>query len=229
MREYESRALDVLRSPRALLAAVGVVAIFALAVWVSPIAAAVVVAPLALYSAIVAAPNQTATRARETARASISAGLDRQVRNGRRLSILDPYTALLERWYFELRVTDEARRCRRYGMGMSMLFITIEEDEGQKDDPDRNTEVQMDFVQVLARSLRAVDLASRISEREFALCLPHTGEEGAMTLAWRISQNVGSYTVTMRKAVAPDDGFDFDTLYEKARVFKPNRARPKSN
>jgi diguanylate cyclase (GGDEF)-like protein len=228
MREYESRALDVLRSPRALLAAVAVVAIFGLAVWVSPIAAAVVVAPLALFVAIAAAPNQTATQARETVRANISAGLDRQARNGRKLSILDPYTALLERWYFELRVTDEARRCRRYGMAMSMLFITIDEEDGQKDDPDRNTEVQMDFVQVLARSLRAVDLASRIGEREFALCLPHTPVDGALTLAWRVSQNVASYNVVMRRALAPDDGFDFDTLYEKAEVFTPSEPAPKS-
>jgi len=228
MREYESRALDVLRSPRALLAAVAVIAIFGLSVWVSPIAAAVVVAPLALIAAVAAAPNVTAARAREAARISISAGLNRQVRNGRKLSILDPHTALLQRWYFELRVADEVRRCRRYGMGVSMMFIKIEDDEEHGNDPDWNTEVQMDFVQVLARSLRAVDLASRTDEREFALCLPHTAEEGSLTLAWRVAQNVGSYKVTMRKATAPDDGFDFDALYEKAEVFTPTEPAPKA-
>jgi GGDEF domain-containing protein len=221
MREYESRVMDVIKSPRALLAALAVVAIFGLSIWVSPIAAAAVVAPLALIAAVAAAPNETAARAREATRANINAGLDRHTRGGRKLSILDPQTALLQRWYFELRIADEARRCRRYGMGMSTLFIKVEDEEAHADDPDWTTEVQMDVVQVLARSMRAVDLASRTGEREFALCLPHTGEEGAQSLAWRISQNVGSYKVTMRKALAPDQGFDYDALCEAAEEFTP--------
>ncbi len=228
MREYESRALDVLKSPRALLAGLAVVAVFGLTIWASPLAAAVVVAPLALVAAIAAAPNETAVRAREAARASISAGLTRHTRNGRKLSILDPHTGLLQRWYFELRIADEARRCRRYGLGMSTLFIKVEDDEAHADDPDWTTEVQMDLVQILARQMRAVDLASRTGNREFALCLPHTGEEGALSLAWRISQNVGAYKVTMRKAMAPDQGFDFDALYEVAEAFTPEEPVAKS-
>jgi diguanylate cyclase (GGDEF)-like protein len=226
MHEYESRAIEVLRSPRALLAAVAVVAVFGLAIGVSPVAAAVVVVPLAVIAAVAAAPNETASRAREAARASINAGLNRHTRGGRKLSILDPQTGLLQRWYFELRVADEARRCRRYGMGMSTLFIKVEDDEAHQDDPDWTTEVQMDVVQVLARQMRAVDLASRTGEREFALCLPHTGEEGAMSLAWRISQNTGSYQVTMRKAMAPAQGFDYDALYEAAEAFTPYDPAP---
>jgi GGDEF domain-containing protein len=206
-----------------LLAGLAVVAVFGLAIWGSAIAAAVVVAPLALVAAVAAAPNETASRARETARATITAGLNRHTRHGRKLSILDPQTALLERWYFELRVADEARRCRRYGMGMSTLFFKVEDDGAHADDPDWTTEAQMDMVQILARQMRAVDLASRIDEREFALCLPHTGEEGALTVAWRISENVGAYKVTMRKAMAPDQGFDFDALYEAAEVFTPEK------
>jgi GGDEF domain-containing protein len=221
MQNFESRVLDVIRSPRALLASLAVIAIFGLSIWVSPLAAAVVVAPLALVAAVAAAPNETAARAREATRATINAGLNRHMRGGRKLSILDPQTALLQRWYFELRIADEARRCRRYGMGMSTLFIKVEDDEAHADDPDWTTEVQMDVVQILARQMRAVDLAARIDEREFALCLPHTGEDGAMSLAWRISQNVGAYKATMRRAMAPDQGFDFDALYEAAEVFTP--------
>lgn len=221
MREYESRIIDVVKSPRALLAGLAVVAVFGLAIGVSPLAAAVVVAPLALIAAVAAAPNETAARAREAARASISTSLNRHTRNGRKISILDPQTALLQRWYFELRVADEARRCRRYGLGMSILFFNVEDDESHGEDPDWTTEVQMDMVQVLAREMRAVDLASRTGEREFALCLPHTGEEGALSLAWRISQNIGAYKVTVRKALSPDHGLDFDALYEAAEAFTP--------
>ncbi len=221
MREYESRVIEVVRSPRALLAAVAVVVIFGLSVWASPIAAAIVLAPLVLLAAFAAAPNQGAARASEATRASINAGLNRQTRHGRRISILDPETAMLQRWYFELRIADEARRCRRYGMSMSVLFVTVEAQVAHAQDPDWTTEVQMDLVQILARQMRAVDLASRTDEREFALCLPHTSEEGALSLAWRISQNVGSYEVTMRKALAPDQGFDFEALSEAAEAFTP--------
>ena len=211
-----------------MLAGVAVVTVFALSIWASPIAAAGVLAPLALLAAFAAAPNQAAAGANEATRARIVAGLSRHAGNGRRISILDPETALLQRWYFELRIADEARRCRRYGMEMSVLFIHVEDDEAHAKDADWNTEVQMDLVQVLARQMRAVDLAARTGEREFALCLPHTGDEGARSLAWRISQNVGSYQVTMRKALAPDQGFDFDALYEAAETFSPRKpvARP---
>jgi len=224
MDNLESRVIDVVRSPRALLSALAVVAIFGLSILVSPVAAAVVMVPLALTAAVAVAPNEAAARAREAARATINAGLDRHTRNGRRLSVLDPETALLQRWYFELRIADEARRCRRYGMGMSTLFIKIEDDPAHATNPDWTTEVQMDVVQVLAHQMRAVDLAARIDEREFALCLPHTGEEGAMSLAWRISQNAGAYNVTMRKAIAPGQGLDFDSLYEAAEAFTPEDA-----
>jgi diguanylate cyclase (GGDEF)-like protein len=221
MREYESRALDVLRSPRALLAGLAVVAIFGLSIWASPVAAAVVVVPLALVAAIAAAPTETASRARQAARASIKSGISRHTRNGQRLSILDPQTGLLQRWYFELRVADEARRCRRYDMKMSMLFLRVEDEAVHAQDPDWTTEIQMDVVQILARQMRAVDLACRVEDREFALCLPHTDDEGALSLAWRISQNVGSYKMTTRKAIAGVQGFDFDALYEAAEVFTP--------
>ncbi len=222
MREFELRVLDMLRSPRALFVGLTVVAIFGLALWASPLVAALVVAPLALVAAFLAS-NASAERSRESARDTISAGLDRHARNGRRLSILDPQTALLQRWYFELRVADEARRCRRYGLGMSVLCIKVEDDKAHANDPDWTTEVQVDLVQVLARQLRAVDLASRIGEHEFALCLPHTGEEGISSLAWRISQNVSAYELTMRRALAPDQGFDFQALSEAAEVFIPQK------
>ena len=204
-----------------MLAAVAVVVVFGLSVWASPLAAAIVLAPLVLLAAFAAAPSQGAVRASDAARSTITAGFNRQTRHGHRISILDPETGLLQRWYFELRTADEARRCRRYGMSMSVLFVRIEPQEAHAQDPDWSTEVQMDLVQILARQMRGVDLASRIDEREFALCLPHTGEEGALSLAWRISQNVGSYEVTMRKALAPDQGFDLDALSEAAEAFIP--------
>jgi GGDEF domain-containing protein len=227
MHEYESRILEVIKNPRALLAGLAVLTVFGLAIWATPMAAAVVVAPLALVATVAAAPGQIMSRSRENDRASISAGLHRHTQHGRKISILDPETALLQRWYFELRVADEARRGRRYGMAMSTLFLRIEEDEARAKDPDWPTEVQMDMVQVLARQMRAVDLASRITDREFALCLPHTGDEGAMSLAWRVWQNAGAYKVTMRKASAPDQGFDFDALYEAAEEFTPSEPAPK--
>jgi GGDEF domain-containing protein len=223
MHEYESRVIDALKSPRAYLAAFAVLGVFALSVLVSPLAAAVVLAPLAVIAALAAAPNETGARAREAARSTMNSTLNRHTRNGRRLSILDPQTGLLQRWYFELRVADEARRSRRYGVSMAMLYLKVEADVAHANDPDWNIDAQMDLVQVLARQMRGVDLASRTAEREFALCLPHTGEEGALSLAWRISQNVGAYTMTMRKAVAPDNGFDFEALYGASEIFTPQQ------
>lgn len=219
MQNFESRLQEMARSPRAVVAAVAVVAAFGLAMWASAVAAAIAVVPLALVAAFATASGESAGTEREALRAGIDAGLKRR---GNRLSILDPQTALLKPWYFELRLADEARRCRRYGLRMAALFIRIEEEEVLGGDPDWKTEVEMDLVQILARNLRAVDLASRTGEREFAVCLPHTSEDGAHSAACRIAENVGSYSITARLAMIPEDGIDYEGLYAKAEAFTPS-------
>src|SRR5688572_14778764 len=78
--------------------------------------------------------------------------LDRQVRNSRRISILDPDTALLQRWYFELRVAEEAARCQRYGLTMIVAVVKADNEEGDGLD-------EVELFPILAHTLRSADLA----------------------------------------------------------------------
>jgi hypothetical protein len=140
----------------------------------------------------------------------------RQLRQTRKLSIQDPQTALLQRWYFELRIAEEARRCQRYGTTMAMLLLDLT----QHDDQERPwlPGGEMDFVQVFARTLRSVDLAAKIDERLYAVCLPQTSKRGADIAFRRLLTQAPGYTIIPAMAICPRDGLDFDSLFAAAGV-----------
>jgi GGDEF domain-containing protein len=189
---------------------------------------AAIVVPVAVAAAFVAGlviiPASYADAEREAERRVLGEFLDRQVRSGRKLSILDPQTAMLQRWYFELRVAEEARRCRRYGTSMAIMFVRVQDSL----DPNKTWthEDEIDFVQMFGRTLRSVDLAARISEREYAVCLPHTTEEGADTAAGRLLNNSGAYQIETLMAFCPRDGVDYETLIDRAAPYTPAAPRP---
>jgi GGDEF domain-containing protein len=200
----------------------------AIAVLVLGVAAAIAVnglfiVPIAVIAAfalgILVPQNQAEADLRETEHRVIGLGLDRQVRNGRKIVILDPHTALLQRWYFELRVAEEARRCRRFNTNMAVVFVKVHDTI----DPTHEwPEAELDFVQLFANTLRSVDLAGRINEGEYAVCLPQTSEEGADTAALRLLKNAGAYAVTAYLAISPRDGDDYETLSQNAKVYIPS-------
>jgi GGDEF domain-containing protein len=136
--------------------------------------------------------------------------LDRQLRNTRRISILDPDTALLQRWYFELRVAEEAARCQRYGLKMVLALVRAEGEGGK-------FPAGVDPFPILARTLRTADLATRLSSTEYAFCLPHTTEEGARSAVQRLIGKKQVGTVSVGFAVCPRDGEDLDSLLDQAR------------
>jgi GGDEF domain-containing protein len=205
----------------------GLVTVFVVSLLASTVVNAIIVVPVAVLAAfgagLIIVPPMLDTQ-REAERHVLGEHLDRQVRSGRKLSILDPQTAMLQRWYFELRVAEEARRCRRYGTNMAVLFIKVHD----TDQPNKEwtQEDEMDFVQVFARTLRSVDLAARINEREYAVCLPHTTEEGADTAAGRFLKNTHAYSVTAHMAFCPRDGLDYESLVDRAQVYTPGAAHP---
>jgi GGDEF domain-containing protein len=188
---------------------------------------AAIVVPIAVAAAFVAGlviiPASYVDAEREAERRVLGEFLDRQVRHGRKLSILDPQTAMLQRWYFELRVAEEARRCRRYGTSMALMFVKVHDST----DPDKTwaQEDEIDFVQMFGRTLRSVDLAARITEREYAVCLPHTTEEGADTAASRLLNNSGAYKVEALMSFCPRDGIDYDALVGRAMPYTPSAPR----
>ena len=182
----------------------------------------IIVVPLAVVAAFAAGvastPKTSEAERAETQRQS-GETLLRQVRSGRKVSILDPQTALLQRWYFELRVAEEARRCRRYATSMALIFIKVQ--AAQEPERPWTQDDEIDFVQMFARTLRSVDLAARINEGEYAVCLPQTSAEGAAVAVARLLEDTGGYAVSAFMAHCPGDGMDYESLAERAQPFAP--------
>jgi GGDEF domain-containing protein len=133
----------------------------------------------------------------------ISSLLERQVQHGKRLSIVDPQTTLLMRWYFDLRVSEEMTRCHRYGSKMTLL--SVRRAEGQPAEGDAS---ELDYVQVFARGLRNLDFATRLSSGRYCVCMPHTDGAGAEAAALRLIGESGETSVLI--GIAEYDGSQRD-------------------
>jgi GGDEF domain-containing protein len=146
----------------------------------------------------------------------IGSQLEQHIRNGKRIIIHDPETSLLQRWYLELRVLEEIQRCDRYGMSMSILLIRGDQQKQRDDEPPFAAE--MSFVQLFSHALRSMDMAAKLGEREYVICLPHADEDGAAAVARRlIEKRRPDQSFLIGMAVHPREGNDLEALLERAR------------
>jgi len=193
--------------------AIGGLAGLALAALVAALFAPdVIVAPVAtvLGGACVAAlgaKGHSTDRQNDLARMSIGQILERQVQNGRRISIIDPSTGLLQRWYFDLRVSEEVSRCNRYGLPMTIVRLSVGSERPVHDGAE-----EWHLARVIARHLRQVDFASRVSATDFVVCLPHTASAGGKIVATRLVRGLREWRVEAGTASYPEDGKDLESL-----------------
>src|SRR5580693_2460796 len=100
----------------------------------------------------------------------------------------DPLTGLYNRRLFDEYFDKELNRAKRYGQQMSVVILDL---HSLKQVNDRYGHLHGDQVLQLAattlrRTLRASDFAFRIGGDEFALLLPQTEPDQAMTLCRRV-------------------------------------------
>ncbi len=100
----------------------------------------------------------------------------------------DPLTGLYNRRFFDETCEKELNRAKRYGQPLAIVILDLNK---LKDVNDRHGHLVGDQVLQLAattlsKTLRASDFASRIGGDEFALLLPQTDPEQAITLCRRI-------------------------------------------
>ena len=108
--------------------------------------------------------------------------VQRQVDGARKSAIYDVNLGLYQRWYLETRLKQEIARSRRYGLSLSLIVVRFE-DRG----PTRLSEEQwqgqaVEAARTLGTSVRNVDLAAIIGDREFAVSLVHCDRKGAEVL-----------------------------------------------
>jgi GGDEF domain-containing protein len=152
----------------------------------------------------------------EDERRSLVSHLQHQVDKGRQIGLHDPSTLLLQPWYFDLRLAEEISRCQRYGTRMAVLRVLVAAAPGL--DESWIGGFADELGQNLHRAVRATDLVSRLSEREFVACLPQTGEAGARATAGRVASLSPTLPLSIGWALCPDDGADLQGLLNQAGI-----------
>jgi GGDEF domain-containing protein len=169
-------------------------------------------AALAGAGAVAAWVKVKSREGKDAPRATFAKMLERQVENGRRISIQDRSTGLLQKWYFDLRVAEEVSRCKRYGLPMALVRLSA---SGTKGDT-WGSEREWQLGQEVARHMRAVDISTRSGPLEFLVCLPHTDLRGAQRAARRLLTDLEGWSLRASFATHARDGDDADTLIEAA-------------
>lgn len=110
----------------------------------------------------------------------------------KRDAISDGPTGLYNRHYFECALRREVERGHRYGASISLLLLDLDEFKEINDQyghrvGDRVLEA---IAAIVAKHLRAADLACRYGGDEFAVILSDTDQPDAVTVAERIRADV---------------------------------------
>lgn len=159
-------------------------------------------------------------KALDESRFSVGQMLERQIQKGRRISIQDPITGVLQKWYFDLRLSEEIDRCKRYGVPMALLRVGAPLNSTNRD-PWGSSDREWQLAQAVSRRLRAVDIAARIAGLEFIICLPHTDLKGAEVAAKRLHEDLKGWSLSVAIATYPEDGEDVRGLIDTALTRAP--------
>ena len=110
----------------------------------------------------------------------------------RRLATTDTLTGLPNRRYFLEHMGQEISRYQRYQAHSAVLMLDIDYFKSVNDNYGHaaGDAVLRQFAGIVQQSLRKVDLAGRLGGEEFAILLPGSDREGALTFAERLRKQV---------------------------------------
>jgi len=135
-----------------------------------------------------------------------------------RRGIRDQTTGLLNRWYLERRLDEEAARCARYGYSMAVVVLKAIALDLARFSVDGWQQESAEAARRCAQVVRIVDLSAALAPFEFALCLVHCDRIGATAAADRIAHEFRDYDCHIGIAVYPADECEPRALIELARV-----------
>lgn len=145
------------------------------------------------------------------------------------LAITDPLTGLFNRRHFEHVLGLEVRRAKRMGTSLSLLMIDVDHFKMYNDTHGHpaGDEVLRTLARVVMKRVRSTDVPCRYGGEEFAVILPGTLRNDAMTLANDIrhlvekhpfekeeTQPEGRLTVSVGVATYPHDASDEVSLVQ---------------
>jgi len=201
-----------------LLGLVPATALMVLISLVAPVAVAIVLAALVIGAICAVALDLHAREVKGLAQSNrvINKLLEKQVQPGRRLVILDPETTLFKRWYFDLRLSEEVNRCSRYGSPMALIAVRRLSSSGSQAERRNSLETELDFVKVFMRNVRTLDLATKLNETDYCICLPHTDKRGAESVATRLLVEIGQTEISVGVAEYSGEDKEAEVTLERA-------------
>jgi GGDEF domain-containing protein len=138
--------------------------------------------------------------------------------HARRFSIRDEATGLLNRWYLERRLDEEAARCKRYGYSMAVIVLRAAVPQISTMSIDNWQEQSADAAQRCLAVVRNVDLSALLGPFEFAICLVHCDRNGAEAALNRLVRELREYNCSAGISVLPEDDVAPSAMIELARV-----------
>ncbi len=143
------------------------------------------------------------------------------------LAYLDGLTGIFNRRFFELRITEEIERARRFGAGMAIIMVDIDQFKRLNDEYGHllGDEVLRQVSSVFHQQLRKIDVVCRYGGEEFAILLSQTNSQHALAVAeklrrlieaWQFPGVPRSVTISAGVATWPDHGTTRDELVKAA-------------
>jgi putative two-component system response regulator len=134
-------------------------------------------------------------------------------------SIKDPLTGTYNHAVFQILITQEIERYKRYGKPFGLLLIDIDwfSIYNRRHGPIEGDRVLITVAESILENTRSVDMVARFWADRFSLVLPETVDTAAVEVAKRIQQGIsgrsmGEITVSIGIACCPNDGIERSSL-----------------
>jgi diguanylate cyclase (GGDEF)-like protein len=146
----------------------------------------------------------------------------------REISITDPLTGLLNRRYLQERLTEELERSNRHGLPICLIMVDIDDFKQVNDTygHSKGDEAIKSLAEILRKTIRSIDVASRYGGEEFTVMLPQTDKKDAHRIAERLRQSfstegtaqlqIPSLTISIGLSSFPEDADSIDELIDSA-------------
>lgn len=141
----------------------------------------------------------------------------------RQMAYVDGLTGIFNRRYFEMRVSEEIERARRYDNVLALVMVDIDHFKRLNDEFGHllGDEVLRQIGAMFTQNLRKSDIVCRYGGEEFVLLMPQTTIDSAAAAADKVRRTVETFSfpgvprpVTISSGVAsfPADGDSRDAL-----------------
>lgn len=135
----------------------------------------------------------------------------------RRSAIFDQTTNLYHRWYLDLRLEEEAERCKRYNYSIAVLVLRAGLIDLSAFSVDDWRGLAVETARLTATAVRNVDLSAALSPMEYAICLIYCDRAGAERALSRLVSVLSDHECQAGISVYPDDGCEPAALIELAK------------